>query len=115
MGFVTLQQTSIFANYALGQLHVDLLFTQGAHTQGMLTSARPYVFRDLTTKVVDPIGIIALKLQALENNQDRPSDATDILSLLKLHRHAMDKDLLREYYRLFGKEHELDRFLETLA
>ncbi len=115
IGFERLQRGEVFGNYLLGPLRVDLLFTRGAHSQRMLQRARAVSIRHATGKLVCPDDLVGLKLQALANNPDRPFDQADIKQLLERFSDTMDMALVRDYFRLFGKEAELDAFLEAVT
>jgi hypothetical protein len=114
IGFERLQRSDTFGNYLLGPLRVDLLFTKGAHTQGMLQRARVVNTSGGSGKLVCAEDLIGLKLQALANNPKRPFDQGDITALLTRFVETMDIALLRDYFKLFDKEAELDAFLQTV-
>jgi hypothetical protein len=113
IGFERLQRSDTFGNYLLGPLRVDLLFTRGAHSRRMLQRARPIAIRRSTSKLVSPEDLIGLKLQALANNPARPFDRGDIEMLLARFLDSMDLALLRDYFKLFEKESELDALLQA--
>ena len=71
----------------------------------------------LRVPVVDAEALIGLKLQAVVNApQRRAQDHADIAALVAIKRDSLNTALLRDYYRLFGLESELDRLLaETKA
>jgi hypothetical protein len=74
-------------------------------------------YSEFTMKALLPEDLIGLKLQALVNDpQNRYTvDAPDIQQLLKLHKTSMDMGLVREYFRLFGREAILDEWLDNLV
>jgi hypothetical protein len=83
----------------------------------MLTRARVHTPSGTRIKlpVVDAEGIIGLKVQAMSNNparRDRERD--DIRELLTLHGSKVDLALLREYYRAFELEAELEEMLREI-
>jgi hypothetical protein len=62
---------------------------------------------------VDAEGIIGLKVQAIANNPRREfRDKDDILNLLTLHAGKLDLELVRDYFRVFDMENELEALLE---
>jgi len=79
----------------------------------MLRRARPALLRGarLRVPVVDAEGLIGLKLQALVNAPSRRQDEADIRALLAARRGTLKLDVLRDYYRLFGRELDLERLL----
>lgn len=115
LGFTTLGRNQVFGNYLLGPLRVDLLFTQGRHTREMLARAPFVQLRRGAAKLARPEDLIGLKLQALANRPERPSDAADIRLLLQRFVGTMDMSLVREYFALFGKEAELDALLQAVG
>jgi hypothetical protein len=69
----------------------------------------------LRVPVVDAEALIGLKLQALVNApQRRGQDRADIAALVAAKRDSLNTDLLRDYYRLFGLESDLDRLLAEM-
>ena len=63
--------------------------------------------------VVDVESLIGLKLQALVNAPARRArEEADIQALFTARRSRLNVDLLRDYYRLFECERELDRLLQ---
>ena len=65
--------------------------------------------------VVDAEALIGLKLQALVNAPARRlQDEADIRALLDARRGQLKMDVIRDYYRLFGREAELDGLLAEL-
>jgi hypothetical protein len=79
----------------------------------MLARARPRALRcaHLRVPVVDAEALIGLKLQGLVNEPSRTQDRADIEALVAARRGSLDLDRLRDYYRLFGRERELERLL----
>lgn len=77
----------------------------------MLARARPRPLRAsrLRVPVADIEALIGLKLQAIVNEPSRVQDAADIRALIAAAPKALNHPLLRDYYRLFDREDELDR------
>ena len=116
-GYACLHRSEFVANYAsedsaLGR--VDLLFARRAYGRAMLDRASAHT--DLaggSVPVVDVADLIGLKVQASSNDpRRRHSDLADIQRLLDV---ADDIDLerVRDYFRVFDREKELDALLET--
>lgn len=97
---------------------VDFLVAKRKYTRAMLQRARqmPVLDGEFTVKALLPEDLIGLKLQALVNDPKNryTVDVPDIQQLLKLHKTSMDVGLVREYFRLFGREALLDEWLENL-
>jgi len=104
------------ANYSAsrGLAPVDFIYARRERAREMLRRARPMPLRGarLRVPVVDAEALIGLKLQAVVNApQRRAQDHADIAALVAIKRDSLNTALLREYYRLFGLEPELDRLL----
>lgn len=115
IGFERLQRNETFGNYLIGPLRVDLLFTKGERSRRMLERAEVVKLRRGSNKLVRPEDLIGLKLQALANNPARALDRADIQMLIDRFADSMDMDLVQDYFRLFGKEAELDAIFEAIG
>jgi hypothetical protein len=107
------------ANYSAsrGLAAVDFIYARRERAREMLRRARPMRLRGarLRVPVVDAEALIGLKLQALVNApQRRGQDRADITALVAAKRDSLNTDLLRDYYRLFGLESDLDRLLAEM-
>jgi hypothetical protein len=119
-GQVCLNRTHELANYDSTKRDmspVDILYARRPPSLAMLTRARVHTPSGTRIKlpVVDAEGIIGLKVQAMSNNparRDRERD--DIRELLTLHGSKVDLALLREYYRAFELEAELEEMLREI-
>ena len=101
---------------ALGR--VDFLLAHRKYALSMLKRARvrEWLGGKYRCKVAVPEDVIGLKIQAIANNPlRRDRDFSDIKALLKKHGKEMDMELVREYFRLFEKEGELDLILRETA
>jgi len=93
---------------------IDFIIAHRKYALSMLERAKPYELLQYMVRVVMPEDIIGLKLQAIANDPSRyMQDMGDIEWLLKNHRESLNMDILREYFGLFDKLSELDRFLEV--
>ncbi len=97
---------------------VDFLVARRKYSRAMLQRARqvPLLGGELRVKALLPEDLIGLKLQAIVNDPKNryTVDAPDIQQLLKLHRHDLDIELVREYFRIFSREALLDEWLDNL-
>lgn len=93
---------------------MDFIFARRARAQGMLRRARSRALRGprLRVPVVDVEALIGLKLQALINAPSRRArDEADIEALFAAQHGSLDVRILRDYYRLFDREPDLERLL----
>jgi hypothetical protein len=112
-----LHRTADAANYGPGRSGlsaVDFIFARRARAEDMLRRARRALLRGarIRVPVVDVEGIIGLKLQALVNAPARRAhEEADIQALFAARGRALNVAMLRDYYRLFGREADLERLL----
>jgi hypothetical protein len=104
------------ANYGPGRsglAAVDFVFARRSRARAMLERARARSLRGakLRVPVVDAEALIGLKLQALANDPRRLQDEADIQALFDAATGVLDVDLLRDYFRLFEREEDLERLL----
>jgi hypothetical protein len=105
------------ANYAPGRSRlspVDFIFARREPSRDMLRRAKNEILRGarLRVPVVDAEALIGLKLQAIVNAPSRgPQDEADILALFGAKGPSLNADVLRDYYRLFDREADLERLL----
>lgn len=114
LGYEELHRSEDAANYVRRQPpgRVDFLFARRAPTHAMLARARRHrVLSAVELNVVEAEDVIGLKVQASSNDpQRRPLDVADIERLLAAHP-SLDLGRVREYFRLFDREEELDALL----
>ena len=97
---------------------VDFLLARRKYTKAMMMRAvkREVFDGEYEVKTLLPEDIIGLKIQAIYNDPKNRYmiDAPDIQRLLALHRDKMDMLLVREYFKIFGKEDLLDEWLSYI-
>lgn len=112
-GYRSLQRTPDVANYVSDTGkggRVDVLFARRAYTRSML--ARAVVRGGAGIPVVDAADLIGLKVQSSSNDSRRARlDLADIDRLLDLP--GVDLARVREYFRLFEREAQLDELLRS--
>jgi hypothetical protein len=119
LGYRALHRSADAANYTSPSLaagHVDYLFARRRHSRAMLSRAKPRqsLRAHATVKVVEAEDLIGLKVQSSTNNVKRaPLDMADIQRLLE-NLPALDLDRVREYFRIFEREPELDQVLARI-
>jgi hypothetical protein len=119
-GYSALHRSDNSANYAGSDPaagRVDFLFARRRYALAMLHRAqnRPVLGRS-ALRVVDPADLIGLKVQSSTNDSRRlRGDMEDVVRLLKQHASAIDLQRVREYFRLFDREAELDALLAEVG
>jgi hypothetical protein len=110
-----LHRSADAANYteASGLAPLDFIYARRARAREMLARARRTRLSNarLSVPVVDAEALIGLKLQALVNAPSRTQDEADIRALFAARGDSLDESILRDYYRVFGREGDLDRLL----
>ncbi len=116
-GFKLLYESNDVLNYIGKDLklgRVDFLLAQRKYTIGMLSRA---VEKEILTgkfnvkfiKIEDQIG---LKVQSSSNDPSRYyQDMADIEMLIKNNISRLDLSIIREYFKIFDKEYELDKIV----
>lgn len=115
-GYKALHKTQDVANYSsqfaeLGQ--VDFLFAHRKYALQMLKRAKPEEIFGFKVKIVKPEDLIGLKIQSSSNDPQRyHKDMADIESIVRVNIKNLDLELVREYFKLFEREKELNGILE---
>ena len=113
LGYQTLHRSPDVAHYAsAGCINVDVLYARRAPSRGMLARAeRCALLGADAVRVVQPEDLIGLKVQASSNDPRRLTlDMADIERLM-ISAPGLDLDRVREYFRIFDRETELDALL----
>lgn len=112
-GYVAIHRSEHVANYVSEDAtrgRVDFLFTRGEYGRAMLARATPHLVLGRTLRVADAADLIGLKIQASSNDPARRrQDMADVEKLLRSA--GVDLGRVREYFRLFDRENELDALL----
>ena len=101
-------------NLELGRL--DFLIAHRKYAKAMLQRAEykkvlSGKFEVKTLKIEDQIG---LKVQSSTNDKERYNrDLADIQMLIRVDRGNLNMELIRDYFKLFNREKELDTILEN--
>jgi hypothetical protein len=89
---------------------VDFLFVRRTRGRAILDRAVPHTILGASIRVVDASDLIGLKVQSLSNDPTRRhQDLADVERLLETA--EVDLDRVRDYFRLFDCEKELDDLL----
>jgi hypothetical protein len=115
LGYHSLHRSAEAANYARNDERLDLLYATRPIAIRLLGDAREFSTEFGAFRVVSAEGLIGLKLQAMVNNRRRTQDLEDIRSLLKANAGALNLNEIREYFRLFDREHQLDELLQQVG
>ena len=116
LGYQLLHRTENVANYhgAAGLGQVDFLFAHRKYALKMLANAETHPVLGIKIRAVRPEDLIGLKVQSSTNDaQRKEQDMLDIKGILQANRGTLDLDRVREYFRLFKREKELDEILKT--
>jgi predicted nucleotidyltransferase len=112
-GYEQLHRTADVANYAASDPargRVDFLFARREIGRAMLARAALLQVLGTTLRVVDASDLIGLKVQSSSNDPRRArQDLADVEKLLRTG--EIDLERVREYFRLFDREKELDGLL----
>jgi len=94
---------------------VDFLLAKRKYTRAMMNRASiQKIFNDeFEVKTILPEDLIGLKIQAISNDPVNryPMDASDIQNILRFNKNSLNLGLVREYFKIFDKEHLLDDWL----
>jgi hypothetical protein len=118
LGYRPLYRTAEVANYVSDDAakgRVDFLYAHRQYAVAMLARARPHPMLGVSDlRVLDAADQIGLKVQSSSNQpRRRPQDMADILRLLE-RGGEIDISRVREYFRLYDREAELDDLLASL-
>lgn len=112
-GYEVLQLTENVGNYLSNDPvrgRVDFLFARRSIGRAMLARAALLDVLGTLLRVADASDLIGLKVQASSNDPRRTrQDLADVEKLLRVA--EVDLERVREYFRLFGREKELDALL----
>jgi hypothetical protein len=111
-----LHRSTDAANYATGSSRLaplDFIIARRARAKAMLKRVKWKLLRTAKSRVpvVDAEALIGLKLQALANQPQRRQDEADIQGIFAANAGALNVEILRDYYRIFDREDDLDRLL----
>jgi hypothetical protein len=114
LGYQCQHRSADAGNYLRSDQRVDLIYAHRPIARRLLGVAaeRATLFGPL--RVISAEGLIGLKLQALVNDPRRTQDLEDIRGLLRVNRRTLDMTEVREYFRLFDRESQLDALLNEL-
>jgi predicted nucleotidyltransferase len=96
---------------------VDFLLARRKYSRAMIerSEKKPIFDGKLEVKTLLPEDLIGLKVQAFMNDSRRYLiDASDIQRILVSYRGELDMALVREYFKIFGKEDLLDEWLDNI-
>ncbi|HJU07810.1 MAG TPA: nucleotidyl transferase AbiEii/AbiGii toxin family protein [Rhodanobacteraceae bacterium] len=100
-----------FSSYLAELTRIDFQHARREISLGMLDRAERVSYGDQPIPVIQAEDLIGLKIQAIHNNPTRLKDVTDIHELLKANWGKLDLERVRNYFRLFNRENDLDGLL----
>ena len=114
-GAEPVQEDAEFSSYLDGGIRADFQHARRPISQEMLARAEAVPFHGTPIPVVQAEDLIGLKVQASSSNPRRLQDFIDIEKLLGANRSKLDLDRVRNYFKLFDREKDLDRALGLVA
>lgn len=111
LGYRCLHRSMDAANYERRDERLDLLYAGRPIARRLLREARVYSTSFGMLRVISAEGLIGFKLQAIVNDPRRTQDLEDIRALLDANRATLNIEEVREYFRIFGREAQLDELL----
>lgn len=117
-GYELLHKSEDAANYSsplapLGR--VDFLFAHRKYALAIMGRASAQNLFGYAVKIARPEDIIGLKVQAMTNDAARyHKDMADIEEIMRANPDKLDMEIIREYFRLFDREKELDDIIKKL-
>jgi hypothetical protein len=115
LGYHCIHKSTEAANYLRHDERLDLLYATRPIARRLLAGAREVESSFGKIRVVNSEGLIGFKLQGLVNNPRRTQDLEDIRALLRANRDTLNMTEVREYFRLFDRESQLDELLNEIS
>ncbi len=115
LGYKSIYRSDDAANFLRGDERIDFIFARRPIARRLLAGAAHLETSLGSVPVVSKEGLIGFKLQGLANDVRRTQDAEDIRALLRANQGAMNMTEVREYFKLFGREADLNHWLHELA
>ena len=113
-GYAPIDRREDIASYVRGSERLDVLFARRPISRDLLARASEHEMGDLRLRAISVEGLIGLKVQAFTDDPRRLKDLNDLVELFKVHRHRLDIDEIRAYFRLFDRERLLDDLLRAV-
>lgn len=113
LGYETIDRREDLSSYVRGSERADFLHARRDASRKFLAEAKRVPFAGLLMPVVSAEGLLAFKIQALNDDPNRIRDLSDMLELLRVAHGQVDLDQIRAYFRLFDRESLLDDLLRA--
>jgi predicted nucleotidyltransferase len=111
LGYECLHRSLDAGNYLRNDERLDLLYATRPIARRVLAGAKEFATSFGKIRVISAEGLIGFKLQAVVNNPRRARDLEDIRALLRANRATLNREEVRDYFRLFDREAQLDELL----
>lgn len=111
LGYKCLYRTAEVGNYQRQDERLDFLYASRPIARRLLTQAVAVNTSLGVIRVISGEGLIGFKLQGFANDPRRTQDMEDIKALIHANRDTLNKEELREYFKLFNREALLDELL----
>jgi len=115
LGYASIYRSDDAANFLRGDERIEFIFARRPIARRLPAGAVRLETSLGSVPVVSKEGLIEFKLQGLVNDPRRTQDAEDIRALLRANHGSMNMSEVREYFRLFGREDDLEQWLQELA
>ena len=115
LGYTCLHRSADAGNYQRKDERLDLLYAMRPIARRALAGAREVETSFGKIRVISAEGLIAFKLQGVVNNPRRTQDLEDIRALLRANRETLNMIEVREYFRLFDRESQLDELISEVT
>ena len=115
LGYRCIHKSAEAANYLRHDERLDLLYATRPIARRLLAGAREHESSFGKLRVISSEGLIGFKLQGLVNNPRRTQDLEDIRALLRANRDTLNMNEVREYFRLFNRESQLDALINEIS
>lgn len=115
LGYRCIHRSADAGNYLRRDERLDLLYATRPIARRLLAGARDVDTSFGKIRVISSEGLIGFKLQGLVNDPRRTQDLEDIRALLRANRETLNMTEVREYFRLFDREPQLDELIREIS
>ena len=114
LGYRCIHRNVDAANYVRSDERVDFIYASRPIARRLLSTAARFETSLGVLPVVSTEGLIGFKLQGLCNDPRRTQDLEDVRALLRANHGMLDMAEVRDYFKLFGRDAQLDELLNEI-